>query len=156
MPNLGPLTPAIGRVLDRCVETADGCWQFTGYLMDCGYGQVRAYRRTYLTHRVTYEHFVGEIPDGLVIDHLCRNRACCNPWHLEAVPQRLNVLRGEGPLTAGAWRAEVESAKTHCPRGHAYDVENTYLTRQGHRHCRACKRISQRAYEARKKALTHV
>lgn len=93
-------------------------------------------------HRYAYEHFIGPIPEGLQVDHLCRVRNCVNPDHLEAVTCRENVLRGDGVAAANA-RA------THCPQGHAYDEANTYTWTNGGRHCRACARIKTREQRAR-------
>jgi hypothetical protein len=78
----------------------DGCWIWTAFLHSDGYGRFHtkdANRKTIgrLVHRITYEELVGPIPEGLELDHLCRNRACCNPEHLEAVTHRVNVQRGE-------------------------------------------------------------
>lgn len=138
--------PAIERTLERCVETPSGCWEYQGHRNEAGYGKVGIRRddgswSSGYTHRVSYEHFTGgEIPSELVIDHLCRNRACCNPAHLEAVPQRVNVRRGQG-----------HSSETECPQGHPYDEDNTYVNR-GKRSCRTCNRLRNRArYHARKK-----
>ena len=146
-------TPAIERLLAKCVEEETGCWRFTGYIMPEGYGQVRGDDgRTMLCHRVTFEYFRDVIPEGLVLDHLCRNRDCCNPWHAEPVPQRLNIKRGNGPLSAGWQLAEANLSKTHCPRGHEYTAGNTYqVPRTNHRQCRACK--SRPEINARRRAL---
>jgi hypothetical protein len=92
-------------------------------------------------HRAFYEHHVGTIPDGLTIDHLCKVRRCVNPDHLEPVTRGVNVLRGD-TITAANVR------KTHCPRGHAYDEENTYTSKRGMRHCKACQRNRARAAAA--------
>ncbi len=89
-------------------------------------------------HRLAYTEEYGSIPEGLVIDHLCRNRACRNVEHLEAVTSRENVLRG--PTTVAA----INTVKTHCPQGHAYDEANTRVY-EGHRHCRACDRARKAA-----------
>ena len=88
----------------------------------------------FLAHRMIYELLVGPIPDGLEIDHLCRNRGCVNPGHMEPVTHRENLMRGDTVAAANP-------AKTHCIRGHPYDDENTY--RYGsHRYCRACNKAS--------------
>jgi hypothetical protein len=87
-----------------------------------------------------YSAVKGAIPDGLHIDHLCRNRACCHPDHLEAVTPRENVRRG------------VRSQVTHCPKGHEYTPENTKVKR-GRRNCRACEADWQRNHRVR--STTH-
>jgi hypothetical protein len=81
------------------------CWQWQGALDTGGYGNIRYRSKLFLTHRIAYIHFNGPIPPGLEIDHLCRNRACCQPKHLEAVTRSENILRGIGPaLTAERFR----------------------------------------------------
>lgn len=100
-----------------------------------GYRQITIAGRTKLVHRVAYEAWKGPIPDGLHIDHLCRNRGCCNPDHLEAVTCGENTFRS--PLTLNS----INAAKTHCAHGHEYTVENTRLRPTGGRACRSCDRI---------------
>lgn len=90
-------------------------------------------RGTFYVHRVAWETLRGPIPDGMQLDHLCRQRACWNPDHLEPVSPRENVLRGVG-ITA------MNAKKTHCPQGHPYDDANTGITSTGKRRCRACGR----------------
>lgn len=108
-----------------------GCWEWPDGKNN-GYGFVSIGGRNLRVHCLTYEHFVGPVPEGMVLDHLCRNRACANFEHLEPVTHRQNILRGAGATA-------VAARKTHCPTGHAYDEGNTYVCRKGYRHCRACR-----------------
>lgn len=106
--------PAIDRLLARAHEdTSTGCWLWAGASNPEGYGRIWVEDRLGYTHRVAYEAFVGPIPDGYDIDHLCRNRGCCNPDHLEAVTRRTNLLRGE-TLTR-AHRDGVNCGFDGCP-----------------------------------------
>lgn len=108
-----------------------GHWYFhENYLRSDGYGQLPCHEG-YLAHRFAYELIVGPIKPGLQIDHLCRVRRCCNPEHLEPVTRKVNILRGESPTAKNA-------RKTVCPRGHKYDEENTYLSKEGKRQCKIC------------------
>lgn len=123
------------RVLTRVHQDGE-CWAWDGALSYAGgYGHVRVVvdgeGRDFLTHRVVYEAMVGPIPDGHQIDHLCRNRVCCNPDHLEAVTPKVNVLRSEAPAAARA-------AQTHCVNGHEFTVGNTAIRPNGTRKCRRC------------------
>lgn len=109
------------------------CWEWTAKIERNGYGRFWFNGHSVLAHRFAYELIHGSIPEGLTIDHRCRNRACVNPAHMELVPMRTNVLRGIG-ITAKF------ATKTHCPRGHPYDMFNTYINRKGARVCRECNR----------------
>lgn len=121
------------------------CWTWTGAIQSGGYGAfVIQGRKQISAHRFAYEFMRDEIPSGLQIDHLCRTRRCVNPWHLEPVTARVNLLRSEG---AAAVNARLDA----CRRGHAFTDDNT-LHLNGRRHCRACNRIRTRAYTARKQA----
>jgi len=123
------------------------CWISNRSEHTSGYTKLGIDGKTMLTHRVAYEEWRGDIPDGLVIDHLCRNRKCCNPDHLEPVTHRENLVRGE-TLTAR------EAAQTHCLRGHAFDEVNTYRSpsKPGIRECRACRADASRAMKVRRRA----
>ncbi len=123
------LLPA--RFWSKVVAGPNGCWLWIGSRNSKGYGRFMLDGRSQSTHRVAYSALVGEIPTGLVIDHLCRVRGCVNPAHLEPVTVRENSLRGE---TVNARNA----SRTHCPGGHPYDEENTYLFRGVWRRCREC------------------
>jgi hypothetical protein len=124
------------------VDKGSDCWLWTASCAGgTGYGQIYADGRPQLAHRFAYELLVGPIPDGLVIDHLCRNRACVNPAHMEPVTQRENILRGTGASARAA-------RKTHCPQGHAYDSENTAIKSDGTRRCKTCHRDRERVRKA--------
>jgi hypothetical protein len=118
-----------------------GCWLWTAYTNSWGYGYFRFNGRWGRAHRFSYEYFVGEIPKGLGLDHLCRVRNCVNPDHLEPVTNRENALRGEGGGNM--------SKRTKCPQGHKYSGENLIIrsvnTGRGIiRECRSCRAIWRR------------
>jgi hypothetical protein len=117
------------------------CWLWTGKL-DNGYGRFWLNNRTDLAHRVAWILAHGDIPAGLQIDHVCRNRACVNPAHLEPVTLKTNVLRGEGISARNA-------RKTHCAKeGHELAGDNLYISPRGHRECVACQRQRVRDWRA--------
>lgn len=128
------------RFLDK-VEVGD-CWAWTGGMYSEGYGSYWTGAKNVRAHRFCYETLVGPVPDGLVLDHLCRNRLCVNPDHLEPVTNRTNVVRGWSPQTA----------KQACPSGHPYSPENTYVytwkSGRTQRMCRTCNRDRQRERRA--------
>lgn len=109
------------------------CWVWAASRFATGYGQYKLDGKNCKAHRLAYLDLVGEIPDGLVLDHLCRNRACVNPYHLDPVTHTVNVQRGD-THRSGCRQRE----KAHCPAGHAYDEANTYVYPSGARACRAC------------------
>jgi hypothetical protein len=88
-------------------EPNTGCWLWTGTVMPAGYGTMKVGGQQRLAHRVAYEAFIGPVPDGLVLDHLCRVRSCVNPWHLQPVTNRENILRGVG--VTSRWARGVAS-----------------------------------------------
>jgi hypothetical protein len=113
------------KLMSRAVAGLNSCIVWTGGKNDQGYGHVNVNGRRIYVHRLSYELHVGPIPDGLVIDHLCRNRACVNHHHLEPVTAAENTRRGAAAIT-------------HCPQGHAYDEANTRRRPDGRRGCRRC------------------
>ena len=117
------------------------CWEWIAGRTTAGYGTFAPGRekRTY-AHRFSYELLVGPIPEGLHIDHLCRNRGCVNPDHLEPVTNRENGRRGMAAMVGRARCAAI----THCPQGHAYTKENTYVDKRRCRQCRECSRARNR------------
>jgi len=128
-------------------EPMSGCWLWTAALDGKGYGMVWWRGQMRRAHIVVYEILVGEVPEGLERDHLCQNRACCNPWlHIEPVTHEENCWRGE----TGAHNAE----KTHCPQGHEYAIEAYEIpSRPGARYCQGCNRERSRERRARMKQL---
>jgi hypothetical protein len=135
----------LGRVAERFEFADDGCWSWTAWRDKHGYGRVSVGSVRKLAHRVVYELCVGPIPGGLELDHLCRNRACINPDHLEPVTHHENLMRGDGVSARNA-------RKTHCPRGHALSGNNLYVDPKGDRECRTCRRILRRICYDRTKA----
>lgn len=134
------------RFVSRIEIDSRGCWLWTGQLDNYGYGKLYiGDRRKVLAHRYSYETFIGPIPDGLQLDHLCRVRSCVNPGHLEPVTIAENIARS--PIAP----ATINAAKTHCPQGHEYTVANTYM-RGTSRHCKTCRREYKRRWRARSTA----
>ena len=124
----------VRRVAARVSVDENGCWVCSYAPDTSGYPQVSYLSRMELTHRVMFVAAKGIIPSALQLDHLCRNRTCCNPDHLEAVLPRENTMRGETIIARNA-------AVTHCPRGHEYSADNAFptdLKRGKQRRCRAC------------------
>ncbi len=123
-----------------------GCWNWTGTCDRDGYGKIKGEppeRRTLAAHRVSYELLVG--PTSETIDHLCRNRRCVNPSHLEATSLRDNILRGESFSAKNA-------RKTHCDNGHLLSGENLRIRADGSRRCRSCQKVYSARYQAKKRA----
>jgi HNH endonuclease len=136
-PRLPRGLPVRERIERSVAVDANGCWRWTLVKNRDGYGRIGMVGGQKMAHRMSYEAFRGDIPDGLTIDHLCRVRDCVNPEHLEPVTQRDNVLRGDG-LPAR------QARQTSCLRGHPFDEANTYWTPPGGRACRACRRVGNR------------
>lgn len=153
-----PLLDRLGFLIDYQGDAP--CSEWHGSLDAYGYGQIGFDGRKLKVHRIVYELLVGPIPDGMDIDHTCHNKAvalglcaagpcahrrCQNPFHMEPVPNKINTLRG-GSLQA------LNARKTHCVRGHPFDLFNTY-TYMGARQCKTCR--FQRQYERRYGEVRH-
>jgi len=126
----------------------DACWRWTGPLDRLGYGHVGVWGRGHRAHHAAYLFAGFPIPPHFHVDHLCRNPACCNPRHLEAVPPGENIRRS--PLMQ--FNGAHERAKTHCPQGHPYSGDNLYRRPDGGRDCRICQRERDRASLERRRA----
>jgi len=122
-------------------EPNTGCWIWMGDSVKGGYGRFhlseRNKSRKWLSHRISYKVFKGEIPDGHTIDHLCKNTHCCNPSHLEAVTMKENTYRGNS-------FSRINKDKTHCKNGHQFTVDNTYRYNDGRRDCLTCIKVRER------------
>lgn len=128
--------PVVERFWSK-VDKSDGpdaCWHWLAGISPQGYGRFAPNRRTIPAHRWAYESVNGPIPVGLVIDHTCGTKWCVNPAHLEAVTTRENNRRAKTAIT-----------ENRCKRGHDFTPENTALTKDGYRQCRACRRARERS-----------
>lgn len=121
------------------VDAGGDCWEWLSYRDRDGYGRFCSHKgANALAHRFAWEKLVGNIPEGLELDHLCRNRACVNPDHMEVVTHRENCTRGYPNLSNLSTVWKKRRAQTHCQRGHEFTVENTGRQNGGYRYCRTC------------------
>jgi len=154
-PEVSPMRPQIS-VVERLLAKVDfdgplpehhpelgQCWIWTASHYRDGYGAFGVGRKVRAAHIVSYILLIGEVPDGLQLDHLCRNRGCPNPWHLEPVTHIENIRRGD----AGGYLKR----RTHCPQGHEYTPDNSIHLPNGTKNCRECHRARCRDYMRRKR-----
>jgi len=132
------------RFTDRFVVEDSGCWVWMGRILESGYGQIGYKGKQIPAHRLAYLLFKGDIPEGMHIDHLCRNKACVNPDHLEAVTPSVNQQR------MGVHRRK---SITHCKHGHEFTPENTIWKKtNGTRQCRICTNLREHDAQRRRRA----
>lgn len=124
------------------LELDGSCWIWAGCRNEKGYGYFNLRRKNYRAHRLAYASVCGVPDESLEMDHMCGNRACCNPAHLEPVTGEENRLRSNHHNTA----------KTHCKHGHEFTSDNTRIRPSGHRECRTCARAGHRRAWARRKS----
>ena len=123
------------RFWENVCKTDKGCWEWMGRLRRQNYGVFYIGGSDVYAHRFSYEIHIGMIPEGLCLDHLCRNPSCVNPNHLEAVTHRENLLRGDH------YTNNFSRLKTHCKYGHEFTPANIYvIPSTGSRHCRTCRK----------------
>ena len=139
---MGDDKPDLNALADK-FTVGDGCWEWTAYKTPLGYGQVRRGVNMTTAQRAVYEALVGPVPDGLELDHLCRNPSCVRPDHLEPVTHQENMRRGDAGL--------LNASKTHCVRGHLLDAENLRVRPDGRRQCRECQRVLDRDWHKEKR-----
>lgn len=138
--------PLLERLAGNISVSFSGCWEWLGSLQPNGYGTLGVgqrslgQKRTLYAHRVSYEIFIGKIPTGLDLDHLCRNRRCINPMHLEPVTRSINNKRGIGATILG----KINASKKFCKNGHQFNAENTRHRKSGGRACRICENSRRR------------
>lgn len=131
-------------------EDTDSCWLWKGkHRKPRQYPAFKIDGKHIQVHRWTYEHFVGPVPEGLLVDHLCNNNNCLNPWHLEPKTSLANTMRGSTPARRNAER-------THCIHGHPFDEANTryrksYTSERLHRWCATCNLIHSREMKAKRR-----
>ena len=131
------------------IDQISGCWNWCGYLNSNGYGKLGIKMKTHYSHRISYFIFKGEIPEGLVVDHKCRNRSCVNPDHLRAVTRRTNTIENSSSMAA------IHSRKKECLRGHPLSGTNLRIRKNGSRICIACHQMRNAKRDRRKKIVNN-
>ncbi len=140
---------AVEYATQRITVVDSGCWHWTGSQWSNGYGQANFNGRRFQAHRFVFEQHKGAIPDGLVLDHLCRNIICVNPDHLEPVTHAVNLGRGMAPTV-------IIARSGSCAQGHRMEGDNIYTSPSGARRCRACLVETRRRRYLRHKAENNV
>lgn len=135
------------KILSRVSVNKDNdCWNWIGIVeKKNGYGRFFVKKSPYLAHRIVFEIFNGKLNPLLVLDHTCKNRKCVNPDHLREVTHKINMLENSDS------NSFKNSTKTHCPKGHEYSDENTYLDTANRRQCKPCRRASDKIRDAKRK-----
>ena len=126
----------VRRTKAKAITNDKGCWLIQSPLDKDGYFIGSFHGKSVRAHRKIYEIVMGKILKGLVIDHLCKNRNCCNSEHLEVVTVKINTNRGKN----------FRSSKTHCIHGHEFTSQNTYIAKNGSRHCQICRTVTIKKY----------
>jgi len=121
------------RFLSNISTNNGGCWVWNGFINNYGYGEFGISGKRYRAHRVSFSLFSGELVNGMVIDHICKNKACVNPDHLRQVTQKFNCLDNSSSPPA------INSVKTHCKYGHELTDDNVYKHSSG-RYCLTCRK----------------
>ena len=141
---------AYERFFGKVKKLDNGCWEWIGgKAANSGYGVFWLNNRLGVAHRVSYEWANNKIPEGLELDHLCRNKSCVNPDHLEIVTHSENARRGETGFLSG----QQQGQKTHCPQGHPYDEKNTYHRSNGWRDCKICRNEAVKRHTKKEKVI---
>lgn len=136
------------RFFNKVTIDLDGCWEWNAASRN-GYGCISVDGTLEVAHRFSYRVFNGELKDELHVHHTCENRSCIRPSHLQAVTHYDHIVK----LTPGTFGYEC-SRKTHCPQGHPYNLENTYIDSYNKRYCRACRRLHVSNFRERERLVT--
>ena len=174
--HIGPFLPPKERLMALTEVQENGCWKFTGFIGNHGYGMLSIDGKEGSTHRLSYKIFKGQIPKGRIIDHKCHDpekchggptcphRRCVNPEHLELSTHKENTSKERSCRSLGSyeWQAKGLAASlerrrllTHCIRGHEFTPENTAISKRGQRGCKKCAKEYHEKHYVRKRSKTH-